>query len=106
MDLVEYGTSQGSNRGGVHRLAFASREFLQRSPVVLGSVPVDTFLASHGPSHVFNHESPQAQAIVNIAKRILEKSGGQEKFDRRLFFEQIESRWHQESKIGEERRAL
>lgn len=106
VDLVEYGTSLGTNREGVHRLAFASRGFLQRSPVVLGSVPVDTFLAAHGPPHVFKHESPQAQAMVEIAKRILEGSGGQEKFDRGLFFEQIESRWHHESKIGEERRAL
>jgi hypothetical protein len=102
VELVEYGTSQGTYREGVHRLVFASRGFLQRSPVVLGSVPIDAFKAAMGKFRAVNGEGPQVHAMAEIGKRILEGSNGQENLDRGLFFEQIQSRWHHESKFGEE----
>ncbi|MEE8074977.1 MAG: hypothetical protein V3T60_05065 [Candidatus Binatia bacterium] len=100
VDLIEYGTSQGTYRDGVHRLAFASRGFLQRSPVVLGSVPKDACKAAMGAPHAVNRENSQVDVMAEIGKKILEGSNGQESFDRGLFFKRIQSRWHHESKIG------
>jgi MinD-like ATPase involved in chromosome partitioning or flagellar assembly len=100
VDLIEYGTSQGTYRDGVHRLAFASRGFLQRSPVVLGSVPKDECKADMGAPHAINQENSLVRVMAEIGKKILEGSNGQESFDRGLFFKQIQSRWHHETKIG------
>ena len=104
VDLVECGASLSTNRKGVHQLVFASRRFLQRSPAVLGSVPVDEFRAANGVSRVSDRESPQHRAMTEIAKIILEDSSRPEGFDRGLFFEQIQTRWNHESKSGEEER--
>jgi len=82
--LIEYGISKDAYQGGAYRLALASGEFLQISLSVLGFVSEGGWMRAEGP---------RAETMVEIGKKILQGSNGQEGCGRGLFFEQIQSQW-------------
>ena len=74
--LIEYGASRSDFRGTMQQLVLASKKFLQTSPVILGTVPLNVSITGRGP-------------MVEISKIILHDLSSQE--SQRLFFEQVQA---------------
>jgi len=91
--LVEYREPEATTQTRVDRIVMASKEFLKRSPLVLGWIPSDSFMmqsiAAKAPLLLSDQEGPGLQALLEIGKRVFKGLNGQE--SRGLFFDAIQA---------------
>ena len=90
--IMECGSDQGPYHGGIQRLVMASKEFLNKSPAVLGGIEGSVRFGSNGGGLPTLHQgSSQQKAMVGIGKRILQGFNGGE--GRGLFFEFLQTKF-------------